>query len=63
MCKATNYIDNMFRYLVVILLACILYALIYITNGITVTHHVDEAKIKEVVSTTMREEFQLQEWK
>lgn len=58
MCKTTNIIDSMYRYIIVALLAWILYVLLCITNWITITHQLDEKQVAEIISTQMKKEFE-----
>lgn len=68
MCKTTDIIDSLYRYIVVALLAWILYLLLCISNWVSITHKLDEKQIAQIITgqnetirTAMREAFQEEE--
>lgn len=61
MCQITNYIDDMFRYIVVIILGFILYQVMVIAWNIKDIPSTED--VQKIVVETMRDEFALQEFK
>ncbi len=57
MCKTTEIIDSIFRYIIVALLSLILYVLICLVNVITNAEAVNQQQLADIIGETVRAEF------